>query len=70
MNTQTTRETKVAERTTTPADPFLEAAAQRLYDSECALHAARVTGVDEWIAAAADRLHTSLVAYLEANAAS
>lgn len=47
----------------------IEAAARRLYDSECALHAARVTGVDEWITAAAEQLHSSLVAYLEANAA-
>ena len=44
--------------------PFVEAAAQRLYDCECALHAARSTGVDEWIAAAADRLHKAVEAYL------
>jgi len=55
MNTQTKLETSVA--------------AARLYDSECALHAARATGVDDWISAAADRLHSALVAYLEACAA-
>jgi hypothetical protein len=68
MTTRTKRE--IVERITprTAHDQLVEAAAQRLYDSECALHAARVTGVDEWIAAAADRLHSALAAYLDANA--
>ena len=71
MNSQTTRQTKVAERVSRAVrDTAVEAAAQRLYDSECALHAARVTGVDEWITAAAERLHSSLVAYLEAKSRS
>jgi hypothetical protein len=69
MSTQTSRQTKVADRVP-PAidDAFIEAAAQRLYDSECALHAARVSGVDAWITAAADCLHSALVAYLDAKA--
>jgi hypothetical protein len=66
MNTQTTRQTKAADRVSRPVpDLLVEAAAQRLYDSECALHAARATGVDEWISAAADQLHSALVAYLQ-----
>jgi hypothetical protein len=70
METQTKRETRTAEPSSAPGyDLSVEAAARRVYDSECALHAARVAGVDEWIAAAADRLHTALVSYLEANAA-
>jgi hypothetical protein len=67
MNTHATRETKVAERINTQHDPFVEAAAQRLYDSECALHAAHAAGIDEWITAAADRLHEALVAHLKAT---
>jgi hypothetical protein len=67
MNTHTARETKVADRVPRAVhDTYVEAAAQRLYDSECALHAARVTGVDEWITAAAEQLHNALVAYVEA----
>jgi hypothetical protein len=38
-----------------------------LYDSECALHAAHAAGIDEWITAAADRLHEALVAHLNAT---
>jgi hypothetical protein len=41
-----------------------DTAAQRLYDAECAWHAARQTGVDEWIARAADRLHEAVEQYL------
>ena len=39
----------------------VDAAACRLYDAECALHAARQTRVDAWIAAAADHLHQAVV---------
>lgn len=35
--------------------------AAKLYNAECALHAAHQTGVDEWIAAAADALHVAVV---------
>ncbi|HEV7204196.1 MAG TPA: hypothetical protein VGN18_06265 [Jatrophihabitans sp.] len=38
-------------------------AARRLYDAETALHAARQSGVDAWIGAAYDQLHTALLAY-------
>lgn len=41
----------------------IAAAARRLYDAETALHAARQTGVDAWVGAAYDRLHTALLAY-------
>jgi hypothetical protein len=32
----------------------------RVYDAECALHAARQSHVDAWIAAAAEHLHHTL----------
>ena len=41
--------------------------AERLYDAECALHAARQTHVDEWIKRAADRLHTAVEDYLRSQ---
>ncbi|MDT4934290.1 MAG: hypothetical protein QOK11_2182, partial [Pseudonocardiales bacterium] len=37
-----------------------------LYDAEVALHIAHQTQVDEWIAAAAERLHDAIVAHTEA----
>lgn len=43
-------------------------AASRLYDAEVALHAAHASHVDEWIAAAADRLHEAIQAHLAAVA--
>jgi hypothetical protein len=44
------------------------AAADRLYDAEVALHVARTTHVDPWIAAAYDRLHAAVAAHLAAAA--
>jgi hypothetical protein len=41
-------------------------AARRLYEAEGALHAAHQTGVDDWIRAAADRLHEAVVAHTDA----
>jgi hypothetical protein len=38
----------------------LATAATRLYDAEIALHIARQTGVDSWVAAAYDRLHLAV----------
>jgi hypothetical protein len=38
----------------------LATAATRLYDAEVALHIARQTGVDSWVAAAYDRLHLAI----------
>jgi hypothetical protein len=35
--------------------------AAQIYDAECALHAARQSGMDAWIKAAAERLHGLLV---------
>ena len=67
MSTQPTQ-TTIADRVPgTAPESSVEATAAQLYDSECALHAARVAGVDEWITAAANRLHSALVAYLDAN---
>jgi hypothetical protein len=48
------------------ASPTAARAASRLYDAECAFHTARMTGIDSWIAAAADRLHAAIVAYRDA----
>jgi hypothetical protein len=44
-----------------------EDVARRLYDAEIALHYARQTAVDAWIAAAYDRLHEAVEEYV-ANA--
>lgn len=60
--------------TTTPGTESAAAARDRsarashLYDAECALHAARQTHVDAWIAVAAERLHEAVVGYLAAVA--
>jgi hypothetical protein len=47
----------------------VEAAAQHLYEAECALHDAHQSQVDEWITAASNRLHDALVEHLAAEAA-
>jgi hypothetical protein len=47
-------------RTTRESDGALAEAATRLYDAEIALHIARQTGVDSWVAAAYDRLHVAI----------
>lgn len=41
---------------------IVDAARGRVYDAECALHAARQSGVDAWVKAASAKLHTALVA--------
>ena len=46
----------------------LRVSASRLYDAECALHQARQTQVDAWVAAAADKLHLAIGEYLAAVA--
>ena len=38
-------------------------AARRLYEAEVALHIARQTRADRWIAAASEKLHAAVVAY-------
>jgi len=43
-------------------------AAEMLYRAEIALHDARHTGVDEWIAAASRRLHDAVLRYEAATA--
>src|SRR5438105_6065647 len=42
--------------------------ARRLYDAECCLHAAHQTHVDDWITAAADKLHAAVEVHLAAVA--
>jgi hypothetical protein len=39
-------------------------AARNLYDAEIALHIARQTRVDHWIAAASNKLHNAVLAFL------
>jgi hypothetical protein len=46
------------------SETLVQFAARRLYEAELALHAARQSGVDHWIAAAADRLHDAVTNYL------
>ena len=48
------------------ADDRLHAAERCMYDAEIALHIAHQTHVDEWIAAAADKLHDAIVEHTEA----
>ena len=45
-----------------------DAACRQLFRAEQALHDARQTGVDQWIAAAADRLHEALLRQQRAEA--
>jgi WhiB family redox-sensing transcriptional regulator len=52
-----------------PGNPDrVDAAARRLYDAECALHAAHHSHVEEWIAAANEKLHEAVAGYLAALA--
>lgn len=44
----------------------LDAAAHRLYDAECALHAAHQAHEDAWVAAANEKLHAAVAGYLAA----
>jgi hypothetical protein len=55
-------------RARTAEDPC-EVAARRLYDAEVALHTARQSRVDAWIAAAYDRLHAAIAEHRAALAA-
>jgi hypothetical protein len=41
---------------------WVKATERRMYEAEVALHIARQTRVDAWIAAAAERLHLAIVA--------
>jgi hypothetical protein len=42
----------------------IDACACHLYDAECALHAARMSGVATWIEAASEKLHLAIANYL------
>jgi hypothetical protein len=48
-------------------DTACESAAKRMYDAEVALHCARQTHVDAWIAAAYEQLHVAVEAYVAAS---
>jgi hypothetical protein len=56
-----------ATTTSPPPNGSVDVAARRLYRAELALHDAHATHDDAWIAAAADRLHEALEAYLVAK---
>jgi hypothetical protein len=64
--TATTLDNVVSLRKVGPRDR-VAAAAVRVYDAEVALHIARQTGVDSWVAAAYDRLHEAMGTYLAAQ---
>jgi hypothetical protein len=48
---------------TTPAEDRVSDAALHLYEADFALHIARQSGIDAWVAAAYDRLHEAVLAY-------
>jgi hypothetical protein len=51
------------------AEDWVRAAAGNLFDAECALHVARQSHVDAWIAAASDRLHDAVLEHDQALSA-
>jgi dsDNA-binding SOS-regulon protein len=57
-----------ADRTYEQAVAAMGDAARTLYDAEVALHDARQTHVDQWIAAAQDHLHLAVAAHSAAVA--
>lgn len=57
-----------ATTTSQPQNGPVDVAARRLYHAELALHDAHTTHEDVWIAAAADRLHEAIEAYLAVKA--
>ena len=62
MNAQAAGQTVL----TADTDERRTAAAQNLYDAECALHAAHQSHVNAWIAAASDKLHLAVEEFLAA----
>jgi hypothetical protein len=50
-------------------EEWVRAAARHLFDAECALHVARQSQVDAWIAAASDRLHDAVLEHDQALSA-
>jgi WhiB family transcriptional regulator, redox-sensing transcriptional regulator len=60
-----TKPTSTPERTT---ERRVHTAATRLYEAECALHAAHQSRVDAWIDAASQKLHDAVAEYLAAVA--
>jgi len=50
------------------AEDRVATAASHVYDAEIALHAARQSHVDSWVAAAYDRLHAAIEDYRFATA--
>jgi hypothetical protein len=64
-----TKLTRVIDRETEVSEADIERlilAQERVYAAEIALHHARQTHVDSWIAAAYDRLHEALEAFTAA----
>lgn len=57
----------VVRHRTPSLSPAVAAAERRLYDAETALHAARQSGVDAWVAAAYDRLHEAIIQHAAAQ---
>ena len=47
-----------------PAENRVDATARHLFEAEVALHIAHQSHVDDWIAAAGDKLHQAIVEYL------
>jgi hypothetical protein len=45
------------------SETAVQKAARDLYEAEVGLHIARSSGVDQWVAAAADRLHVAVESY-------
>jgi hypothetical protein len=43
------------------AEDRVQLTARRMYEAEVALHAARQAHVDQWVAAAYDRLHEAVI---------
>jgi hypothetical protein len=56
----------ITDATSTSPDR-ISLAATRLYDAEFALHAARETQVDAWVAAAYDKLHLAILEHAAAT---
>jgi hypothetical protein len=68
--TTTTHATAVVATVDSTAEDRVRQAARRLFEAELALHDAHQSHVDQWIGAAADRLHEAVINYRFALATS
>ena len=64
--TSAARTGSFGDRVRSSQDDACDSAAVRMYDAEVALHCARQSGVDAWIAAAYERLHVAIETYVAA----